>query len=273
MKKATRLIALFAALILVCLSATGCNAIDDMRAHHGFYTKTGSIMLGDTEYLLLPENEYFSPLSDNADAVYVTDKDVPVLLSAMLGDGFDLYNDGLILSNGIYGEDQNYCRADKYDEIAAQMVGEFHPTGCCYTYSVLDTETEMYEERNYLLTEEQVEAVNEVLGTVERVTRAQNVKYTYDYGIELYACTDNMLLQNWVCNIEKNDNAYYIVIYDYAFAAETEYAVPYEYTATFDAIFKNMIDAEKAKEQYYSDLYGYDMYEDEYEYDFDYEVI
>ena len=103
MKKTTRILALCIALVFVCLSATGCNAIEEMRERHGFYTKTGSIMIGDTEYLLLPENEYFSPLRDNADEIYVTDKDVPVLLSAMLGDGFNLYNDGLILSNAIYG--------------------------------------------------------------------------------------------------------------------------------------------------------------------------
>lgn len=268
MKKVTRILALLLALMLVCLSATGCNAIDDLRARHGYYTESGSIMLDKTEYRLLPDNEYFSPINADVDSIYVTDKDVPVLLSAMLGVGFDRYNDGLILSTTMYDKELNYCRSDKYEEIAAQMTGEFNPTGHCYTYLVFDTETEMYEEYNYLLTKEQDNAVNKVLDTVEPVKRAENATYTCDYSISLYACTDNMLLQDWVYDIEKSQNTYYIVMINPIADADVEYTVPFEYNATFDAILKNKIDAEKAEEQYYSELYGYD----EGEYDIDYEV-
>ncbi len=264
MKKAIRIIALFAALMLLCLSATSCDAIDDMRAHHGFYTETGSIMLGEDEYLLLPDNQYFAPLNDSDESVYVTDSDVPVLLSFMLGVGFNQYNDGLILSTSTYGETRNYCRKDRYEEIAAQMASEFNPTAHCYTYSVLDTETEMYKERQYRLTKEQEDAVNDVLNTVERITRAENAHYTSDYHISLHACTDNMLLQDWVCDIEKNNNTYYIVMYDPAADADVEYTVPAACNATFDAIFKSMIDAEKAEREYYSDRYGYNYEEEEY---------
>lgn len=268
MKKAKRFIALCATFLLVCLSATGCNAIDEMRAAHGFYTETGSIMLGDTEYLPLPDNQYFSPFGSSDDTVNVTAKDVPVLLSGIFGNSFTPYNDGMILED-LYGK-TNYCRADKYDEVAAQMAGEFAPTGYCYTYSVLDTETEMYEERGYLLTEEQEQTIENILATVEGVERAENAHYTYDYTVNLDACTDNMLFREWWYAIEKTEGTYYIVDYSESLSKNgVEYAVPFEYNAVFDAIVKNMIDAEKAEEQYYSDLYGYD----DGEYDIDYEVI
>lgn len=269
MKKMKRLLALSVALILVCFSATGCNAIDEMRAHHGYYTETGSIILGKTEYRLLPANEYFSPIRDNGDEIYVTDKDVPVLLSTMLGVGFDSYNDGLILSSGIYGEDRNYCRADKYEEIAAQMAGEFSPTGYCYTYSAFDTKTETYEERAYLLTEEQKNAVRRVLATVEGVERAENAYYTNDHRVSLEVCTDNMLLRDWRYDIEVNNGTYYLIENDLFAANGIEYKVPAEYNTFFKGIMSAKVDAEKAEQEYFKEYYGYN--EDDFEYEVDYE--
>ena len=273
MKKTTRILALCIALVFVCLSATGCNAIEEMRERHGFYTKTGSIVIDDTEYLLLPKNKYFSPLRDNADQIYVTDKDVPVLLSAMLGDGFDIYNNGLILSNALYGEDRNYCRADQYQELAALMESEFNPTGYCYTYSVLDIEdTEWYIDHNYLLTEEQEAAVNNILATVEGIQRMENAEYHYDYYVALHACSDNMLLQEHAVSIEKNNDTYYIV--DYMNSDNEngiEYVVPSEYNTIFDGIIKQEVDAKEKEEAYYRDLYGYD--EEDFGYEIDYDVM
>lgn len=268
MKKATRLIALFATLVLVCLSATGCNAIDEMREHHGYYTEAGSIMLGDTEYLLLPENEYFSPFGSSDEVIYATQKDVPLLLCAFVGDELIPYNDGMILVD--WYSEVYYCRADKYDEVAAQMAGEFTPTGYCYTYSAFNTKSESYEERAYLLTEEQKNAVRRVLATVEGVERADNAQYTYDYVINLEVCTDNMLLRNRWLDIEKTDGTYYIVNYNESLKDNgVEYTVPFAYNTVFDAILKNKIDAEEAEKQYYSELYDWD----EDEYDIDYEVV
>ncbi len=264
MKKMKRLLALSVALILVCFSATGCNAINEMRARHGYYTETGSIMLGETEYRLLPNNEYFSPIRDNDDEIYVTDKDVPVLLSAMLGVGFDSYNDGLILSSGIYGEDRNYCRADKYEEIAAQMAGEFNPTGYCYTYSAFVTKTETYEERAYLLTEEQKNAVRRILATVEGVERAENAEYTYDHRISLEVCTDNMLLRDWRYDIEVNNGTYYLIENDLYAANGIEYKLPSEYNTFFEEIMAAKVDAEKAEQGYWKEYYGEDFYDEEY---------
>lgn len=269
MKKATRLIALFAALMLVCLSATGCNAIDEMRNNQAFYTETGGVKLRGTDYIPLPHNEYFRPFKhDDSTVIRITEPDVPVLLSSEFGDYGTLYNDGEILYCNYM--DSYYCRVDKYPEYNAVLAAPFEPTGYCYTYHVLDTDTMNYIEHIYQLTAEQAKAVDEILATVTPTVQDTNASYTYDYFVELNACDDTMLLRDEAVSIAINGNEYTIVRTNYNGQREDlRYTVPSEYNAMFDSIIKQGYDAVKASDNYYDDLYDYD----EDDYDFDYEVV
>ncbi len=267
MKKVKRFVALFTALILVCLSATGCNAIDEMRENQAFYTETGGVKLRGTDYIPLPENEYFRPFKrDDRTVIRITEPDVPVLLSSEFGDYSSLYNDGEILYSNYM--DVYYCRVDKYAEYNAVLAAPFKPTGYCYTYNVLDTDTLEYTEHLYQLTAEQAKAVEEILFTVTPTVQDENT-YTYDYFVELNACDDTMLLRDEAVSIAVNGNAYTIVRPNYnGERKDLEYAVPPAYNAVFDSIVKQGYDAAKASDAYFSDLYGYD----EDEYDIDYKV-
>lgn len=269
MKKVKRFVALFTALVLVCLSATGCNAIDEMRENQAFYTETGTVMLRGNEYLPLPENEYFSPFDSEDSLIQITEADLPVLLSVFAGESATLYNDGIILTTD-YG-DTHYCRADKHDQYSTLLSEPFVPTSYCYTYSVLDTDTFDYIEYNYKLTDEQVKAVDEILATVTPTWRDRIGDLYADYSEDLYACDDTMLMRKESIRIEKFGSYYCLagMMYDDTGILEYEYAVPNEYNAIFDNIIKASVDAAKAEEIYYSDIYD----EDEDEYDLDYEVV
>lgn len=268
MKKMKRLLALITALILVCLSATGCDAIDEMRNNQAFYTETGGVKLRGVEYLPLPENEYFRPFKlDDSAVIRITEPDVPVLLSSEFGDYSSLYNDGEILYSNYM--DSYYCRVDKYSEYNAVLAAPFEPTGYCYTYRVLDTDTLEYTEHIYQLTAEQAKAVDEILFTVTPTLQDGDADYTYDYFVDLDACDDTMLLRDDAVNIAINGTEYTIVRPNYNGKREDlRYTVPSEYSAMFDSIVKQGYDAVKASDKYFDDLYGYD----EDEYDIDYEV-
>ncbi len=265
MKKACRILALFTAFVLVCLSATGCDAIDEMRNNQAFYTETGGVKLRDTDYLPLPQNEYFRPFKrDDNTVIRITKPDVPVLLSSEFGDYGSLYNDGEILYCNYM--DSYYCRVDKYSEYNAVLTAPFEPTGYCYTYHVLDIEDTLeYIEHLYQLTDEQAKAVDEILATATPTVQDENANYTYDYFVQLNACDDTMLLRDEAVGIAINGNEYTIVRSNY----NLRYTVPSEYSAMFDSIVKQGFDATKASDKYYDELYGYD----EMEYDIDYEVI
>ncbi len=269
MKKKIRVLALFTALVLVCLSATGCNAIDEMRKNQAFYTETGGVTLRGNDYLPLPENEYFRPFKrDDTATIRITKPDVPVLLSTHYGNYASLYNDGEILYSNYM--DSYYCRVDKYAHYNAVLTAPFEPTGYCYTYRVLDTDTMEYTEHLYRLTAAQVNAVDEVLNTVTPTVQDENDSYTYDYCAVLDACDDTMLLRDERVNIATYGKEYTIVRHNYnGERADLEYAVPSEYTAIFADIVKQGYDAVKASDAYFDDLYNYDKDE----LDIDYEIV
>lgn len=270
MKKTKRLCALCLSFILLCLCMTGCNAIDEMRENQAFYTDTGGVNLRGADYLPLPENEYFRPLKrDDSRVIRITESDVPVLLSSTYGKYGTLYNDGEILYSNYM--DIYYCRVDKYAQYNAILASPFEPTGYCYTYHVLNTDTVEYTEHFYQLTAEQATAVDEVLATVTPTVQDENASYTYDYFVELNACDDTMLLRDETVSIAKNGQEYTIVQHNYnGERADLEYVVPSTYHAMFDSIIKQGYDAVKASDAYFDDLYDYD--ENEYEYDIDYEA-
>ena len=268
MKKVKRLFALCLSFILLCLCTTGCNAIDEMRENQAFYTETGGVKLRGTDYIPLPENEYFRPFKhDDSTVIRITEPDVPVLLSTHYGNYASLYNDGEILYSNYM--DVYYCRVDKYAHYNAVLAAPFKPTGYCYTYNVLDTDTLEYTEHLYQLTAAQAKAVEEILFTVTPTVQDEDVKYSYDYFVELNACDDTMLLRDEAVSIAVNGKAYTIVRHNYnGERSDLEYAVPSAYNAMFDSIVKQGYDAVKASDAYFDDLYGYD----ENEYDIDYEA-
>lgn len=268
MKKVKRLFALCLSFILLCLCTTGCNAIDEMRENQAFYTETGGVKLRGTDYIRLPENEYFRPFKrDDSTVIRITEPDVPVLLSTVWGKYGSLYNDGEILYSNYM--DIYYCRVDKYAHYNAVLAAPFKPTGYCYTYNVLDTDTLEYTEHLYQLTAAQAKAVEEVLATVTPTVQDENANYTYDYFVELNACDDTMLLRDEAVSIAINSKTYTIVRHNYnGERSDLEYAVPSAYNAMFDSIVKQGYDAVKESDAYFDDLYGYD----EDKYDIDYEV-
>ena len=73
-------------------------------------------MLGDTEYLLLPANEYFT-CSGSSGTVYITNKDVPVYLFA-LGVGFPDTGTGVRTANYMVNmvELKNWMDPDEEDD-------------------------------------------------------------------------------------------------------------------------------------------------------------
>ena len=268
MKKVKRLFALCLSFVLLCLCTTGCNAIDEMRENQAFYTETGGVKLRGTDYIPLPENEYFRPFKhDDSTVIRITEPDVPVLLSTVKGNYSSLYNDGEILYSSYM--DIYYCRVDKYAHYNAVLSAPFHPTGYCYTYNVLNTDTEEYTEHLYQLTAEQVKAVDEILSTVTPTVQDENATYTYDYFVALNACDSTMLLRDETVSIAVNGDVYTIVRPNYnGEHSDLEYAVPSKYNAIFGSIVKQGYDAVKASDEYFDNLYGYDTGK----YDIDYEV-
>ncbi len=255
MKKILRITSLILAIVLCCLGLVSCNALDDMRRHHGNWTDDRDILLDGVKYVKLPPNDYFSPLPDTSDNVIsVTEEGVPVLLSSMFSDGYGYFTEDKALIYFVTYTDDSwyYCREDLYEVTVARMNSEFIAEGYCYNYYDYEEETD----KIYYLTMDEAEAVAEVKNTVKPTEIPASTEIYYDYTIYLYECTADLNFKKEVFELCSNDGRYCIV--DNYGSAPLVYPVPDEYSSVFESIFKEYINAEGYwdEEFYYEDEFG-----------------
>lgn len=236
----------------LCVGLTGCGALDEARAHHAKWSETGSVLHGGTEYLLLEEAEYLYPSIDYlSDPLYVTEPDVPVLLSFFLQELFYGSANGIFLENFETG--QLYCRADHYAEVTQKLKNGFVTVGYCYNYYTYDEETYDYVEHTYRLTDEEVAAVDAVLATETATAIPAIADVAYDYGIELMNCDESMLFRYYMLDVYSIDGVYYLIGSDGD--DHWSISVPVSYTAVFDSMLKAPREQYEEEESWYEDEY------------------
>ena len=233
MKKWKRWLVLALATVL-CLSLCGCDELETMRAEHGVWQEDGSILWNGAVYRKLETTLSMGEFDFTYSyvTIYVTEPDVPVLLSTMFGEGMDVSADGIILEHYDYWRDEDrttwYCREDVYDEMVKKLENGVTLNTYCYYYWDYDREKSV----PYYLTEEQANTMHRILATADPVSSAD-----FDEPIEdelyLYVTDENRMFEQgtgkWLCITQ---SCYCISSYDEI------YAVPMEYNAIFDAIWK-----------------------------------
>lgn len=241
MKKSARIIALVLSLVTLCLSLSSCDFIDKMRENQGFWNEDGSIKWNGETYKLLPKCEYFAPEVEGSDnVIYVTESDVPVLLTNFYGEDFLLSKNGIFLMNEdpLYVSTDIYCRSDKYDETVAYLKTPGILSEYCYIYYAYNDDN-VYEERRYQLTESEKAAVTSVLKANPTKGTDENPE-DYEYIIDLWLCSKDMLFMrdlncsiliqkggSYLLSVEKQDGDALSTYY---------YSVPDSMNATFDKL-------------------------------------
>lgn len=211
MKKAIKKgIALVLLSCLLC-GLCGCTAIDEMRENQAFYQPNGTVVWRGETYkrLFIPDLLY--PTLSYEDTIYLTEPDVPVLLSTTyIKDVFLASEDGRFL---YADEEKVYCREDAYDEIEARLMEPFKAEVYCYFYEVYDEQTYEPEEKSYILTEEEVEAVGLVRNTIDPTVVDFNAKPRGDYSVYLSACSADLLLRQTFIEVVVTQTGYILVVY------------------------------------------------------------
>lgn len=118
MKKTVKLLALMTVIAVVALSLCSCRSMDETIANQAFYTdstKTEFTLRGklyrqlDIGRLSFIDAQNAAPGS----GCYITEKDVPALLSSWYGDWYSFNYDETVVY--VYGH--NYVREDKYEAV------------------------------------------------------------------------------------------------------------------------------------------------------------
>ncbi len=259
MKNKTRFSVLILALVMMCLCLSGCDELDTMREYHAFWTETGkfdSITYDGTTYRKLDAFDTPDPMYKSSEQmVFVTEDDVPVLLSEECGTTMMLTEDKKFMQGMVYtssyrpgsglAENNVYCRVDIYDEIKSRVNSGIEYTLYGYEYWV-DYESKSddgtYRESEYeyyYLKKDEIDAVNKVLNTVKPVDDSQ-VAYEYAYILGLDKVSSDKYFGKEGYEIYK-DNAgdYYLAQYSIALETYTSYKVPDDLRETFDEFTKH----------------------------------
>lgn len=243
MKKCKRWIAVLL-VSLMCLSLCGCQELEDMRASHAIWQEDGSIKWNGNVYRLL-ENAPDELQVYGGVTVYVTEADVPVLLSPEFGEYFNSSKDGMLLRGfNVYDMVGRYiyCREDRYEEIAEylQQTTEMKEMNH-YFYYYWSYETD--EQEVYYFSLDQEKVMDDLMANL--IFEPASVDFYHytgseDFSVSVGECDEKHLFyEDYVLEIIFRGGKYYLNRADGGYVAE----VPAEYYGTMDDIVRMYYEA------------------------------
>lgn len=230
MKKWKRAIA-FALAMVLCLSLCGCSELENMRAAHAFWQEDGTILWEGNVYRKLDDvPEYASVVISNFD-VYVTEPDVPVLLSDLMGEPYSVSQDKVLLCSWDWDGRAYYCREDKYEEIQQSLENGFEIDTYYYEYYTVDDD-DNYGYDYYYLSELETNTIRRILVSVMPLPYDDYSKYVA-HEIYLSGCdASHQFSEEYLLDIWITEDGYYLL------KDELVYTVPIEYYDIFEGIVK-----------------------------------
>ena len=184
----------------VCLCFCSCRQIKEMRAAQAFYGENGEIIWDGQVYRELEFQELRGELGFNTSGSgNVTQKDVPVLLSGIIGHWMSYNHNKTVISVGSY-----YAREDVYDYVLDILKFPYITDYCVEVEFNANYDTEYR-----LLKQRYVTAFEEIIyGGME--IQPEEDGY-YDMGkiadsACIYKCDEKMVFQALVYEIEERDD-------------------------------------------------------------------
>lgn len=239
MKRALKLLTVVLLISTICLIFSGCDVIDKMRKNQAFLIDSSTVEYDGEKYVLLPFCDYLQPQGSIDFDIYITEPDVPVLLSDMLGEIAYINDDCTIIT--CYGdyEDKYYCRADKYNETLEIINKGFESTGYCYSYyDHINSKT-----KYYCFTDEENFAIIDILNTVEQTVLPSEINVNYEYITDLEIYSHNLNFRKDSVSLCMSGDKYYI-LNDFNESTIIQ-NIPEEYNSIMNGIMKNLIESEK----------------------------
>ena len=245
MKKIIRILAIIVVICLTCTCFTGCRFVDEMRESYAYYNENKEIVYNSAIYIALPISEEINfeyPVSD----LYITDGEVPVLLSEILGEWCELSKNKVFISTE---SGRIYCRKDKYDSVTERIENGFEVTKYAYEYDEIDEDVSdldifyMPETKKYIFSKEELAAIDDIFKNVAPVLEADDdFSYNCDWRIDIYGYSEDEMFykDGYAILIERNE--YYIEEQDEYYNPIVR-KVPKKYNKLFNKLTKKYIDS------------------------------
>ncbi len=219
--------------VLLCSSLIGCNFIDEMRLSQIYFNEKSNLVYDDKEYILLPYCEAFTPDFSKGKNLYITEKDVPVLLSETLGEYAELSSDKLYISTSDnYNTDEFYARSDVYEKIADRINKGNYFDGYLYGYSYFDVEANEFKYVKKFISSEMQVTMDTILSGEEITDIDIDLLYQFEV-MSIYAGSKDFLFSQYAFTIYKTEKYIYLVNDN-----ERVYIVPEDKVIPFEQLIK-----------------------------------
>ncbi len=256
MKNKKKFLVLVLALTMMCLCLTGCDELDTMREQHAFFVEednADAITYNGETYLRIDKTGNLpDPLYNSNDfsSVYVTNPDVPVLLSTAFGEWLDISADGNFLYGYLYTPTKTeydnvyqsaieclYVKDELYDTVTAKIEEGIEYPLYGYSYYVYEDEDDFEGTLHYYyLNSDEIDAINKVVEEVKPVDGDEKI-YDYYYVLAFDKVSDDKLFGMYSYELYYSDyDGYYLNYYSESLGTNSTYKVPESLTEIFDDI-------------------------------------
>lgn len=221
--------------VLLCFSLIGCNLIDEMRDAQIHFNEKANIIYNGCEYKLLPACEAFTPNITLNKNLYITDADLPVLLSELYGKRAYLSDDKkFIQTTDEYYTNEYYASTDVYENIATRINAGNYFDGYCFYYNYYDENDDIpsYKQKHQFLTDGIQLAIDQVIAGDELKDIDVSLLYQFEV-MSIYAASKDLLFKKYAFSIYKTENFIYLadIMND-----DRVYKVSDEYTEVFESL-------------------------------------
>lgn len=265
MKKARKILALIALCAMLCCVLCSCNKLDSLKARQAFWNGNDNwfsdINYNGQVYKKIPQASTINTnVIETSNMVYITEPDVPVLLSGPYGEcGYTDFDNRIIerytasSNSPIY-----YCRVDIYDDVYKSLKESDFSYYCAHKFEYNDDINE-YEGETVLLDRDAAQAIDNTLNTAKG---KKCHEYT-DYMLSIDKCDKYGLFcdtTGLLVHIIKEDSQCYIYTEDWENLDESnEYedqptAYKYPVAEKYNKLIGDVFD------EYYGEYYNKDSY-------------
>ena len=218
MKQTIKLLSLILLTAILAVSLTSCAALDTMREAHAFYGEDETILYNDATYYRLPECADLTV--SGLYAINVTESDVPLLLSGILGDSYEVTNGGEFLERSTYSSDIVYCRSDRFESVKAMIEKGYTMNHLCFRELLYNDDFETYH--GYVLIDTKTEAVLQNTVETQKPMLLPGSGMKNETIIEINRCSEDMLFQSHAFDLRVSGGVYYVTVTD-SLTNETAY--------------------------------------------------
>lgn len=233
-KKKIKTISLVLMVCIVSTALSGCFSLQELKEKQANMDDEGNICVGNYKYIAIEAGEELNPDFDEFNEVYISDEEIPLLLTPEMGSSYTISDDGIFIE----GYKGYYCREDKYEEVSSALSKKYTVKGYKYGYHNFEKDKLCDEE----MSAESVQTIKTILSKVKGEKNGETLYDQYETSCTIYSYGESKYLTREEFAIEFCKDKIYFVKYIDDDGSIIVYDIPNNYHSQLREMFKPVLE-------------------------------